>query len=287
MNNRVLRLAALLVFLRATVAFAADLTPRRVENLNRDWKFAKGAQAGAEAMDFNDADWLPVRLPHDWAISGPCEPQGDPHTGKLPWRGEGWYRKSFALPAADAGQRVYLDFDGVMAMPTVYVNGQKAGGWDYGYMSFRVDATDFVKAGQRNVVAVHVDTRQHNSRWYPGAGIYRKVQLVVNEPVHVAQWGTFVTTPQVADDSATIRVETTLENHTLSAVEPEVETTLLDPKGKEVARQRVRLCIIRQRALTWPRYCPSLTEASLAEKAFVSPVDTLNCHFTPAASAGR
>ena len=187
MNHRTSRLIALLVCFPITVASAADSAPRRVENFNRDWKFAKGAQAGAEAVDFNDAAWLPVRLPHDWAISGPYEPQGDPHTGKLPWRGEGWYRKSLALPAADAGQRVYLDFDGVMAMPTVYVNGQKAGGWDYGYMSFRVDATDFVKAGQRNVVAVHVDTRQHNSRWYPGAGIYRKVQLVVNAPVHVAQ----------------------------------------------------------------------------------------------------
>src|SRR5512137_481379 len=98
-------------------------------------------------------------------------------------------------------------------------------------MSFRVDATGFVKSGQRNVVAVHVDTRQHNSRWYPGAGIYRKVQLVVNEPVHLAQWGTFVTTPQVAGDSATIRVENTVENHTPSATRPQVETTLVDPKG--------------------------------------------------------
>ena len=243
MNNRNLRLVALLVFLTITVAFAADAAPRRVENFNRDWKFARGSQAGAEAISFNDSAWLPVRLPHDWAISGPYEPQGDANTGKLPWRGEGWYRKSFTLPAADAGQRVYLDFDGVMAMPTVYVNGQKAGGWDYGYMSFRVDATDFVKAGQRNVVAVHVDTRQHNSRWYPGAGIYRKVQLVVNGPVHVAQWGTFVTTPQVASDSATIRVETTLENHSVSAVEPEVETTLLDPKGKEVAKWRMSFLV--------------------------------------------
>ena len=90
-----------------------------------------------------------MRLPHDWAIAGPYEPQGDPHTGKLPWRGEGWYRKTFTLPATDAGKRVYLDFDGVMAMPTVYVNGQKAGGWDYGYMSFRVDATEFVRSGSR------------------------------------------------------------------------------------------------------------------------------------------
>lgn len=243
MSNRFFGLLALLVSLSVTVAWSSEPAPRRVENFNRDWKFAKGAQAGAEATDFNDTAWQRVRLPHDWAISGPYEPQGDPHTGKLPWRGEGWYRKSFILPAADAGKRVYLDFDGVMAMPAVYVNGHLAGGWDYGYVSFRVDATPFVKPGQPNLVAVHVDTRQHQSRWYPGAGIYRKVQLVVNEPVHVAQWGTYVTTPQVTAESATIRVETTLENHTTAGVEPEVETTVLDPKGKEVARLRVSCAV--------------------------------------------
>ncbi len=223
--------------------FAADAGGRRVENFNRDWRFAKGDQAGAEAVAFNDSGWQPVRLPHDWAISGPYEPQGDASTGKLPWRGEGWYRKTFSLPAADAGKRVYLDFDGVMAMPTVYVNGQKAGGWDYGYVSFRVDATDYVKPGEPNVVAVHVDTRQHNSRWYPGAGIYRKVQLVVNEPVHIAQWGTFVTSPEITASSATIRVETTLENHTTAAAQPDVETILHDPKGKEVAKLRMSFAV--------------------------------------------
>ncbi len=230
------------LFFLVSLGFAAvpaHATGRRVENFNRDWKFAKGAQTGAEAVAFNDSGWQPVRLPHDWAIAGPYEPEGDAHTGKLPWRGEGWYRKKFTLPATDAGKRVYLDFDGVMAMPTVYVNGQKAGGWDYGYMSFRVDATDFVKPGQPNVVAVHVDTRPHSSRWYPGAGIYRKVQLVVNEPVHIAQWGVFVTTPEVTPASATIRVETTLENHTATAESPDVETVLRDPKGKEVAKLRM------------------------------------------------
>ena len=93
-------LVVLLVSLSITSASAADPAPRRVENFNRDWKFAKGAQVGAEAVNFDDRAWQAVRLPHDWAISGPYEPQGDPHTGKLPWRGEGWYRKSFALPAA-------------------------------------------------------------------------------------------------------------------------------------------------------------------------------------------
>jgi beta-galactosidase len=236
-------IATTVVLLTTLTAFGADSTPRRVEKFNRDWKFAKGAQIGAEEAGFNDAQWLPVRLPHDWAISGPYEPEGDPHTGKLPWRGEGWYRKSFTLPGTDAGKRVYLDFDGVMATPTVYVNGHKAGGWDYGYMSFRVDATDFVKPGQPNLVAVHVDTRQHSSRWYPGAGIYRKVQLVVNNPVHVAQWGTFVTTPSVSENAATVRVESSLENHTGSVVEPVVETTLRDPDGKAVAKSTMSLTV--------------------------------------------
>ncbi|HWH71270.1 MAG TPA: glycoside hydrolase family 2 TIM barrel-domain containing protein [Candidatus Sulfotelmatobacter sp.] len=211
---------------------------RRVENFNRDWKFARGSQPGAEAAGFDDGSWQAVRLPHDWAISGPYEPQGDAHTGKLPWRGEGWYRKQFLLPTAEAGRRVYLDFDGVMALPTVYVNGQKAGGWDYGYMSFRVDATDLVRFGQTNLVAVHVDTRSHNSRWYPGAGIYRKVQLVFASPVHVAHWGTFVSTPEVSDTAATVRVRTTIESHQETETHAELETILLDPKGKVVAQQR-------------------------------------------------
>ena len=226
-----------------SAASAVDTVPRRVECYNGEWRYAKGAQQGAESFQFDDAAWEPVRLPHDWAIYGPYEPQGDPHTGKLPWRGEGWYRKHFTLPAADQGKRVYLDFDGVMAMPSVYVNGQLAGGWDYGYMSFRVDASAFIKFGEPNVVAVHVDTRSHASRWYPGAGIYRQVQLVVNEPVHVAQWGTFITTPEVTADVATVQIETTLENHTAAAVTPRLEIALFDPTGKQVAEGQAEVAV--------------------------------------------
>ncbi len=138
---------------------------------------------------------------------------------------------------------MYLDFDGVMAMPSVYVNGQLAGGWDYGYMSFRVDASAFIKFGEPNVVAVHVDTRSHASRWYPGAGIYRQVQLVVNEPVHVAQWGTFITTPEVTADVATVQIETTLENHTAAAVAPRLEIALFDPTGKQVAEGQAEVAV--------------------------------------------
>lgn len=248
MKNRVTGIVALLVAV-TVISLESQAGSRRVENFNRDWKFAKGGQEGAENESFTDSTWQAVRLPHDWAIYGPYEPQGDAHTGKLPWRGEGWYRKWFSLPTSDQGKRVYLDFDGVMAMPTVYINGQKAGGWDYGYMSFRVDATDFVRIGESNLVAVHVDTRPHHSRWYPGAGIYRKVQLVVTDPVHLAHWGTFVTTPAVERDSATIRVENTVENHSGSNEEPEVETTLLDPKGKEVARLRSTFAVAAKGSL--------------------------------------
>ena len=137
---------------------------RQVVNFNHDWKFAKGGQKGAEAVDFNDSSWKAVRLPHDWAIAGPFNPKEDGYAGKLPWWGQGWYRKTFKLDRAEAGKRVYFDFDGVMAFPKVYVNGQLAGEWDYGYMSFRVDATPYVKFGADNTIAVYADTRKHGTR---------------------------------------------------------------------------------------------------------------------------
>ena len=112
-----------------------------------------------------------------------------------------------------AGNRVYLDFDGVMAFPKVYVNGKLAGEWDYGYTSFRVDATPFVKFGEPNVVAVRVDTTKHGTRWYPGAGIYRKVTLTVRQPVHIAHWGTYITTPTGHRRVGHRQVKTTVENH--------------------------------------------------------------------------
>jgi beta-galactosidase len=222
----------------SAMLLASEQAPTQTLNFNAGWKFSRGSHEGAESVDFDDRSWAPVRLPHDWALAGPYEPAGDGHTGKLPWRGEGWYRKSFQLSAADKGKRVYLDFDGVMAMPAVYVNGRKAGAWDYGYMSFRVDATDFVRFGSGNLVAVHADTRQHASRWYPGAGIYRKVRLVVATPVHLGHWGTCVTTPSITDTAGEVRFRSTVENHQTGPVEVELETALMDPAGKQTNAAR-------------------------------------------------
>jgi beta-galactosidase len=206
--------------------------PRRVINFNNDWKFTKGEQPGAEAAEFNDSAWQAVRLPHDWAISGPFNPKENGYAGKLPWKGVGWYRKTFVLDKADSGKRVYFDFDGVMAFPKVYVNGQLAGQWDYGYMSFRVDATPYVKFDDTNVIAVQVDTRNHGTRWYPGAGIYRKVTMAICKPVHVTHWGTYITTPEVSNSSATVRVRTTVENHLDTEENISIHAEILNPTGQ-------------------------------------------------------
>ena len=176
------------------------------------WRFAKDptCELRAEAVNFDDSGWECVRVPHDWAISGPFDESLPGGSGKLPWKGVGWYRRTFTLEPGDAGASVFLDFDGVMASPEVYVNGQKAGGWDYGYASFRVDATPYVKPGV-NTLAVRADTRDHRSRWYPGAGIYRKVVMKVRNPAHFAYNGIFVTTPQVSKDAATLKISWELE----------------------------------------------------------------------------
>lgn len=234
---KILTLATLLAAPTAASIAQTSAPPKLplVENFNRGWKFSKGDVPGAQAEQFNDAAWQAVRLPHDWAISGPHDPNEWGHTGKLPWKGVGWYRKTFTLDPSLAGKHVYLDFDGVMAFPQVYVNGKLAGTWDYGYTSFRIDATKLVKFGQPNTVAVRVDTTNHGSRWYPGAGIYRKVTLVVANPIHVAQWGNRITTSDVTTHSADVRVRTAIENKLNAKSEVTVAVVLRDPEGKEVA----------------------------------------------------
>lgn len=176
---------------------------------------SKASQAASPAHpDYDAAGFREVQLPHDWAIESPFLRDEPNETGKLPWNGLGWYRKTFDVPASfDAqNERYYLDFDGVMANPQVYVNGKLAGEWAYGYNSFRVDITPFLKPGEPNLVAVMASNKPLSTRWYPGAGIYRHVWLEKTTPVHIAQWGVFVTTPKVSTSSALVNVKTTINN---------------------------------------------------------------------------
>ena len=175
------------------------------------WRFRRDLPRGIPTEQTNASPaWTSVEVPHDWAIRGPFDANGLSDTGKRRWRGTGRYRRTFELSASDAavragGGRVYLQFDGAMSRPEVFVNGRKAGGWDYGYMSFTVDATSFVRQGT-NELEVFCDTRSHESRWYPGGGLYRSVRLKVMPRDHVVPNSIAITTPSVTKERATVRV---------------------------------------------------------------------------------
>ena len=139
--------------------------------------------------NYNDSSWRHLTLPHDWGIEGPFSQSLPGNTGKLPFSGIGWYRKHFDLPSGSLanGHRVYLEIDGAHSHSLVFVNGHLAGGWPYGYTSYRVDLTPHLKDGASNTLAIRLDNPPDSSRWYPGGGIYRNVWLTQTAPVAVAQ----------------------------------------------------------------------------------------------------
>ena len=127
-------------------------------------------------------------------------------TGGLPFVGTGWYRLRFDVPEYTDGKKCTLVFDGAMSHARVYINGQEAGFWPYGYNSFHIDATPYLKAGEQNTLAVRLENETESSRWYPGAGLYRNVHLVINEDAHIPTWGTQLTTPVVKKDFARVNL---------------------------------------------------------------------------------
>lgn len=184
--------------------------------------------AGLEKPDVDDTGWRKLDLPHDWAVEGPFRIELKGETGKLPYQGIGWYRKHFLISAADAGRQIFLDFDGAMAYAQIWLNGNYVGTWPYGYTSFRMDLTPYLNFGGKNVIAVRLDTEKWESRWYPGAGIYRHTWLVKTNPVHVAQWGTFITTPEIKNGTARINMDISVENQGSTPVEATVKTIILE-----------------------------------------------------------
>jgi len=175
---------------------------------------------------FDDRSWLQIDLPHDWAIQGPFTSKGGGGMGRLPTAGVGWYRKQLSIPARDAGKSIFLDVDGAMSYAAVWLNGQLAGGWPFGYASWRLDLTPFVVPGGTNQLAIRLDNLPNSSRWYPGAGIYRNVWLVKTAPVHIGHWGTYVTTPDVSSSSATVRLSVTVDNNSPQSADVTVSTQI-------------------------------------------------------------
>ncbi len=215
-------------------AAESKLTGERRVQFNEGWRFALGQNDGAEQPAFADTAWRELTLPHDWAIEGPFDRKYNPHCGALPFYGVGWYRKHFTLPAADKGKFISIEFDGAMSNSRVWLNGKEIGGRPYGYSSFALDLTPALRFGsEENVLAVRLSPEDRSSRWYPGAGIYRNVWLTVTGPVHVAHWGTYITTPEVTDGRATVAVRTDIQNHGSSPAKVTLETDILDAAGKQ------------------------------------------------------
>jgi len=194
-----------------------------------------GANVSYVSPTFNDADWRKLDLPHDFAIEGPFSTSGGGGMGRLPSAGVAWYRKHLAIPASDAGKQIYLDIDGSMSYTIVWCNGQIVGGWPYGYASWRVDLTPYVKFGSDNVLAIRLNNPPNSFRWYPGGGIYRNVWLVKTAPVHVGHWGTYLTTRQVSSSSATIDLEVMIDNNSENNTTVGVATQIyaLDAEGRK------------------------------------------------------
>jgi beta-galactosidase len=237
----------------ATPRATPTAAPLRVEgarriDLNDGWRFHKGEAAGAEQPAFDDSAWKPLHLPHDWAIDGPFDPALNPHTGALPISGTGWYRKAFVLSEAAKGRVFTVVFDGAMSNARVWINGHELGNRPYGYSSFAFDLTPFLKYGTAaNLLAVRLTPEDRSSRWYPGAGIYRHVWLDVTDPIHVPTWGTFVTTPEVSADRATVTVRTEVSAPPTETREIVVESSVTDGAGTVVARAASRAALDKGR----------------------------------------
>jgi beta-galactosidase len=228
--------------------------PRQEYVLTTDWKFAKGEQPNAAQPGFKDAKWQTVRVPHDWAIYGPFSPQNDlqtvkieqnnekeaktkaGRTGGLPFIGTGWYRRRLEVPGFGPGKRAVLVFDGAMSDAHVFVNGQEVGAWPYGYNSFAVDITEAVKPAGDNVLAVRLQNLPEQSRWYPGAGLYRNVHLIVTGDVHIPVWGTYLTTPVITPDYAQVQLRTQVATPGGAFQPLRLDTEIRDAAGTVVAR---------------------------------------------------
>ena len=238
----------------------AEAQTRTEQLLERGWRFTREDSEEFISEEYDDNAWQEVTVPHDWAIYGPFSIHNDRQnvaitqdgqkeamehagrTGGLPFVGVGWYRLDFEAPAFEAGKCATLIFDGAMSHARVYINGIEVGYWPYGYNSFHFDITPYLKAGEVNTLAVRLENEPESSRWYPGAGIYRNVHLVVTEDAYVPVWGTQLTTPTVTKEWAKVELRTKL-------VTPEgadraiyrIVTDIVNPAGEVVATNEATL----------------------------------------------
>jgi len=226
------------VFFVSALPAQANSRPGKTTDFNNDWRFHLGNVENAEKEGFDDSQWRTLNLPHDWSIEGEFSQSNPAGTGggALPG-GLGWYRKTFTVPMESKDKLVFIEFDGVYRNSEVWLNGHHLGKRPYGYISFEYELTSYLRFGpQKNVLAVKVDnSQQPNSRWYSGSGIYRNVWLTTTEKTRVEHWGTYVTTPEVSEQAATVQIKTKLRNDSETEA-VNLTTIVYDARDKEVAR---------------------------------------------------
>ena len=232
MKHFILLIISFLFFL---IGFAQTNNTRQIILLEDNWKFINNEVLRAENPETSTTEWETVSVPHDWAIEGPFDKEIDAQlvrvqqdleeeakmrtgrTGALPHIGVGWYRKTFELPLFKKGKKALLVFDGAMSDAHVWINGKKVGNHPYGYAYFYFDISDFLVDGE-NLLAVRLENKESSSRWYPGAGIYRKVQIIVKNETSFKQWGTFITTPFISTEKAQVNIKSEVHGSGLKMV---------------------------------------------------------------------
>src|SRR5450432_530210 len=208
---------------------------------DKDWKFFLGGVLGGENVSYDDSKWRLVQLPHDWSIenlNGMESPFSknaiSQVSGGFTVGGTGWYRKKFFVARSDSAKQIHILFEGIYMNSDVWINGQHVGNHPYGYTSFWYNITPYIQFGKENCLAVEVKNEGQNSRWYSGSGIYRHVWLKTLSPAHLAEWGTHITTSKVSDSSASIHIETQIENAGDTGILYTVYNKVSDQKGKMV-----------------------------------------------------
>ncbi|MFA5292147.1 MAG: beta-galactosidase GalA [Phycisphaerae bacterium] len=221
--------------------------PGHNSDINKDFEFGKQCMFGKATTwlkvnkdDFNDSDWESINLPHDWVVELPFDPCAEINHGfkpvgrNFPTNTIGWYRKTFDIPKEDEGKRMLLEFDGVFRDCYVWLNDFLLGRNFSGYNSFSFDVTDNIKYGDKNVLVVRADVTNQEGWFYEGGGIYRHVWLTKTNPVHIARWGTFVTS-DIKDSNATINVQTKVINENNGTAVVELQSFIEDADGKNIA----------------------------------------------------
>lgn len=232
--KNVLTLMVLLIALSAR----AD-GERKILLFNFDWKFKLGEVQNAESPTFDDADWRQLDLPHDFQVEMPWNEKANRSRG-FKDMATGWYRKTFDADKTWQGKRVMLDFEGIMLHGDAYLNGQKIGGTDYGYLGFEADITKLLKWNGKNVLAVHCSTGEaQNSRWYTGGGLFRDVHLVLKDSVSIARHGIYINTPDISKEQATVNVQVEVEGIKNKKYDLVIKAVIYDPDGHPVGETQI------------------------------------------------